>query len=268
MREPVRITSPRNDHIKRWKKLLTRKGRERCGTLLVEGEHLIREAFAAGLPFESVMVREDMLADWRELAEEVSGGSSVYVLAPVLFDEIADTETPQGIAAEVKSPLRTGGMPAGDRLTCTYLLLDKIQDPGNLGTILRTALAAGVDAVWLGKGTVDPFNGKALRSAMGAAFRLPMVQENLSEAIPRMKEQGITVVGTSPHAGFWHFEYDYPDRVAILLGNEGQGVDPALAALADANVRIPMPGGTESLNVSVTGAILVYERIRQQYRRL
>jgi TrmH family RNA methyltransferase len=146
----------------------------------------------------------------------------------------------------------------------THLLLDAVQDPGNLGTLIRTAEAVGATAVWLGKGTVDPFNAKTVRAAMGSAFRLPLISADLTEAISRLKERGVTIVGTSPHAGQAHFEYRYPKKTAFLLGNEGKGVDPALQALSDVEVKLPMPGGTESLNVSVTGAVLVYERLRQQ----
>ncbi|WP_124726973.1 TrmH family RNA methyltransferase [Staphylospora marina] len=266
MHEPARISSPRNEHVKRWKKLHSRKGRERNGTFLAEGEHLVREALAANLGTVSVMVRKDKLPTWKSLAEEAAAkGARVYVLDEPLFDGIAETENPQGISAEVRFPVWDADLLISREGSGTYLLLDRIQDPGNLGTLLRTALAAGVSGVWLGKGTVDAFNAKVLRSAMGAVFRLPLVHEPLDVAMNKLKASGVTVVTTSPHAGRWHFDCDYPEKVAFLLGNEGQGVDPELAAKADVGVKIPMPGGTESLNVSVTGAVLLYERVRRMY---
>jgi TrmH family RNA methyltransferase len=180
-----------------------------------------------------------------------------------------ETENPQGIAAVVEMPLWSEDeLLARASTTATYLLLDAIQDPGNLGTILRTAEAAGVTGIWLGKGTVDLFNSKVVRAAMGSVFRLPTVQVDLMEQIPKLIQHGVTIIGTSPRAGNYHFQYSYPAKSAILLGNEGRGVNPAFSPLVDTEVQIPMLGRTESLNVSITSAILLYERVRQQYPQM
>jgi TrmH family RNA methyltransferase len=259
------ITSPQNETYKRWKKLLSRKGRETYGTLLVEGEHLVEEALRAGLSIRSWIVREgNGESKWEKFWTFAEG--KVYRLPPQLFAQLVETESPQGIVVEVGKPKwEEDQLPLYEDRSVTFLLIDAIQDPGNLGTILRTAQAAGVDGVYIGRGTVDPFQGKVLRSSMGAVFHLPLFFVNLEEAMPALKQKGIKIFGTSPHAGTSHFEVNYPKKVAFLLGNEGRGVAPHLQELVDSSVKIPMPGQTESLNVSITAGVLLYERIRQDY---
>jgi TrmH family RNA methyltransferase len=255
------VSSSQNEQIKRWRKLHTRKGRERFGSLLVEGPHLVSEAIAAGWKLRACLVeagKERLLTGIPGLREEAI---PVYRLPASLFRSLMETETPQGIAAELEIPRGSADQLLGERET--LLLLDAVQDPGNLGTILRTAEAAGVTAVWLGRGTVDPYTSKTVRAAMGSLFRVPVRQVDLYDAIPALRRQGFTVVGTHPRAGTLHFRFRYPSRTAFLLGNEGRGVDPALGRLGDEEVCIPMPGGVESLNVSVTAAVLLYERLRQ-----
>jgi len=262
----VFITSAQNDSYKKWKKCKTKKGRVKFQSLVIEGEHLVQEAFTAGLKLKALMVRQG-------LEENVKGkfdlppNVPLYSLSPSLFDELMETETPQGIAAEVEIPQWSPEALFRKEGRVTHLVLDAIQDPGNLGTIIRTAKAAGVDAIWLGKGTVDPFNSKVVRAAMGALFRIPLIQEDLKECLPFLKKQGLTILSASPRAGRYHFEFAYPERVAILLGNEGQGVNSSHLVWVDEEIQIPMPGEVESLNVSITSAILLYERVRQAYQQ-
>ncbi|WP_245739729.1 TrmH family RNA methyltransferase [Thermoflavimicrobium dichotomicum] len=260
----IQITSSHNEQMKRWKKLHSRKGRMKYQALLVEGEHLVSEAIRAQVPIRSLIVDEKQ----EEKVKQLNTSAPIYMLSSSLFHSLMETESPQGIAAEIHmKEWKEEELLAHAPSRSIFLLLDAIQDPGNLGTILRTAEAAGVTGVFIGKGTVDPYNPKVVRAAMGSIFRLPLVQVDLSLCLPRLKERGIHIIGTSPHAGKWHFEYTFPSKVAILLGNEGRGVDPALFSFVDEQVMIPMPGGTESLNVAITSAILLYERIRQQYLR-
>ncbi|SEM98775.1 TrmH family RNA methyltransferase [Lihuaxuella thermophila] len=269
MNKIIHLTSPQNEHVKKWKKLKTKKGRSESKTLLIEGEHLIMEAISARLPFHAVIFDSGKKDAALSVLESYPVQAPVYELASPLFTSVTETDSPQGVAAVVGIPdWSAEELLSRGKSGATYLLLDAVQDPGNLGTIVRTAEAAGVTGIWLGKGTVDPFNPKVVRSGMGSLFRLPMVQLDLAEAISLLKKDGVTVVGTSPRGGVYHFEYPFPAKSAILLGNEGRGVDPALMALVDEMVQIPMPGKTESLNVSVTCAILIYERVRQRYPHL
>ncbi len=257
------ISSNQNEQYKRWRKLHRRKGREQYGSLLVEGPHLVAEAMDAGWKLRACLVEEGKERLLSEIPGILEGAFPVYRLPASLFQSLMDTETPQGIAAELELPRveREEALPVGE----TLILLDAVQDPGNLGTILRTAEAAGATAVWLGRGTADPYNSKTVRAAMGSLFRLPVRKVDLSSAILELRRRGVAVIGTHPRAEKLHFRYEYPPRTAFLLGNEGRGVDPALEQLVDGVVRIPMPGGVESLNVSVTAAVLLYERLRQKW---
>lgn len=264
MKKTERITSSENRQWKQWKKLKTKKGRKQQDALLIEGEHLFEEAVRAEQAFQAVILSEavkEKRADW---LKKVPGNVPVFELPSSLFQQLAETTTPQGIMAVVRCPRwsldEVWKQTKGGN---TFLLLDSIQDPGNLGTLIRTAKATGMDGIFLGKGTVDPFNGKVIRASMGAIFKVPLWQEDLSAVIPVLKDRNVTVVNASPHATRSYFHYPFPSRVAILLGNEGRGVDRRLEEFVDDHVTIPMPGGTESLNVSVTGALLMYERIRE-----
>lgn len=258
------ITSARNEKVKRWRKLSTRKGREEFGSILIEGEKLLKEAARAGWQVRSVIVSDEGIRGLENLS--YLDGVSVYALYPSTFAQLVDTQTPQGIAAEVVVPENKEGYRI--RGEEPVLLLDAIRDPGNLGTILRTAEAAGVGDVWLGAGTVDPFNPKVVRSAMGSLFRSRIRRVDLREAIPELKKQGYWVAGTSPRAERAHFDCHYPKQTAILLGNEGKGISAEIDSLVDDRVKIPMPGQVESLNVSVTAGILLFELLRQQWTEI
>lgn len=266
MNNIISIQSSNNEKLKQWKKLHTKKGRMQTRTLMIEGEHLFLEAVSAGLSFTAILFDQQKREEALSFLQRFPLQAPIYEVASSLFQGIVETETPQGIAAVVEMPQWSWeDFIVPKQAVATYIILDAVQDPGNLGTMLRTAQAAGMSGFLLGKGTVDPFNSKVVRAAMGSVFRLPILQLDLKEGLRQLKEQGVTIVGTSPHAGTPHFTYSFPQQSAILLGNEGRGVDPSLQPWIDDEVMIPMPGSTESLNVSITHAILVYERVRQSY---
>lgn len=257
----VLITSSQNENYKRWRKCQTKKGRLRYGSIVIEGEHLVQEALLAQLNIKALIIRqgrEEKFDQW-----DFPRKLPIFLLKPSLFDELMETDTPQGIAAEVEIPKWSLETLFSKKEKAMHLVLDAIQDPGNLGTIIRTAKAAGVDAIWLGKGTVDPYNGKVVRSAMGALFQMPLIQEDLTECLPFLKKRGFTIISASPRAGRYYFELNYPEKAALLLGNEGRGINPNHYVWVDEEIQIPMPGEVESLNVSVTSAILIYEWVRQ-----
>lgn len=263
----TRLESAQNDHMKKWKKLQTRKGREKADSMLIEGEHLLSEALRSPrITIKRILVEGDSQEAVSTYLERYPAISDypVYLLSLSLYRQIAETETPQKIMAEVALP-KSESIFSSDGL---YLLLDRIQDPGNLGTLLRTAQAVGVTQVLVGNGTVDPFNSKVVRSSMGAILHVPLIQEDLKEVIPHLRQYGISIVGTSLHTEILYEEADYSSGCAILLGNEGQGVDPELQEMVDQAVKIPMPGGTESLNVAVAGGLLLYEKLRQNRNHL
>ncbi|WP_054948874.1 TrmH family RNA methyltransferase [Numidum massiliense] len=260
----IEITSPQNDKLKQWRKLQqSRKERYRRRQLLVEGDKLLAEARASDCAFHAVLCDADAdqspVRDWQQWA--LRQHIPFYRVRGALFRQLMETDTPQGIAAVIDMPARPRFQP--DRVPSLVLLLDRIQDPGNLGAILRTADAAGVSFVGLGKGTVDPFNPKVVRSAAGALFHLAFDTVDLPQWMAQFRQAGGTVFGTEVREGDVHYRVHYPLQTAILMGNEGQGVASGLLQLIDRKVRIPLPGRAESLNVATASAVLLYEVVRQ-----
>ncbi|MFC3040066.1 TrmH family RNA methyltransferase [Virgibacillus xinjiangensis] len=244
--EKIMITSVKNEKVKEWRKLHKRKGRTVSGTFLVEGYHLVEEAWKSGWKVKEIILAES--ADMPSWAKEMP----IESVTASVFQHISQTETPQGIAAVVH-------MAAFEKIEGDFLvLIDSIQDPGNLGTIIRTADAAGVDGIVIGKGTVDLFNDKVLRSTQGSVFHLPVVQKELLEFIPRIQKDGFQVLATALENAVEYTEVGTIGKTAVMLGNEGAGVNEGLLSLADKIVHIPIYGQAESLNVSVAAGILMY----------
>lgn len=235
-----RIESSANQRIKAWAKLNQKKERDRTGLFLAEGDHLIEEARKAGIvevilsteaekyPDETcIEVPEHVL---RKLSASVSGSRSVAVC--------------RFLEPELKKFSR-------------LLVLDDVQDPGNLGTLIRTAVSFGFDGVVCSENTCDLYNEKVLRSTQGALFQIPILKTDLLAFCRNLQEQGVTVIATTLEDALPLTELPVFDSVAVILGNEGNGVHKELQALADARVRIEM-NGFESLNVAVAGGILMY----------
>lgn len=243
------IQSAKNEKIKQWKKLLAKKERDKTSTFIVEGEHLVEEAQKAGAIIE-LIVTESYHA---KLPKTKYSGTELYVIANEIANIISDTETPQGIFAVCKQLNEVQGL-EGKR----YLLIDAVQDPGNLGTMIRTADAVGVDGVICGNGCVDIYNPKVLRSAQGSHFHLPILRGNLYNWIDELNSKGIPVYGTALENGVPMHEVDSSGSFALIVGNEGQGVDPMLLEKTERNLYIPIYGKSESLNVSVATGVLLY----------
>jgi RNA methyltransferase, TrmH family len=242
------IQSDKNPQVKQWKKLLTRKERDKTGMFLVEGFHLVEEALS-----KKEDVEEIILSEKTELPSSLDYGSiPVTVVTDEISRQLADTETTQGIFAICRQPKnpQTNGK--------TYLLIDSVQDPGNLGTMIRTADAAGIDAVIVGKGSVDMYNPKVLRSAQGSHFHLPVISGDLSEWISELQSENIPVFGTALENGVVFTEAENNDAFALLVGNEGSGVNKELLDKTTQNLYIPIYGQSESLNVAVAAGILLY----------
>lgn len=240
------ITSVQNQQVKEWKKLHRKKFRDKSKTFLIEGYHLIEAAYQTEQDVRTVIVEEG-----KEAPAWMDQDHLVYVTTQV-FKEIAQTETPQGIIAVVKMA------PLPQQNDQYVLLLDAIQDPGNLGTIIRTADAAGFSKIILGNGTVDMYNDKVIRASQGSIFHIPIEQADLTQAIPSLQTAGYEVWATTLARAQNYATLRPAKKTAILLGNEGSGVDDTLLELADALVKIPIYGKAESLNVSIAAAILMY----------
>ncbi|OLS41471.1 RNA methyltransferase [Bacillus sp. MRMR6] len=243
------IQSVNNPQVKQWKKLLTKKERDKSGTFLVEGFHLVEEALK-----DQEQVIEVIVSETVGLPPRWDTGS---VLVTLVTEEISnmltDTEAPQGIYAVCRQLDRQGSVDAQ-----TYLFIDAVQDPGNLGTMIRTADAAGIDMVIVGRGSVDVYNSKVLRSAQGSHFHLPIVRADLSEWVDKLKEQNIPVYGTALEGASAFTDTSTGDRFALIVGNEGNGVSKELLSKTTANLYIPIYGKSESLNVAVATGILLY----------
>ncbi len=239
------LTSVSNSKVKEWKKLHKRKFRERTGTFLVEGRHLVEEAQKSDWKVVELIRREgeSFVLDTEMPVTDVS---------EQVFQAISQTQTPQGIAAVVERKVESFKPQA---LT---LIIDAVQDPGNLGTLIRTADAAGFNHVVIGEGCVDPFNEKTIRSTQGSLFHIPIYQGELQEVIRNLKAAGVTVWASALQDAKPYKKVLQPEKAALIVGNEGQGIQDELLSCASEKVYIPIYGRAESLNVAIAAGILMY----------
>jgi TrmH family RNA methyltransferase len=258
------IRSRSNPVFKRLKALKERSDRE---LVLLEGPKLLEEALAAG-----VVVREALASprvershhrSHRVLAEARARGVTVHLLDDALIDSLSEAETSQGVLALAERPVFDPdrlfeGMPL-------VVVAIGIQNPGNLGALLRTAEAAGCSGAILASGCADAFAWKALRGSMGSGFRLPQLPGlTTPEALGLLREHGVLSVAAVAAGGTAYDRFDWRRPAALLLGNEGAGLPPAVEKAADARVAIPMAGPVESLNVTAAAAVLLFEAARKR----
>lgn len=255
MQDWPKITSRGNDKVKAMRALQSKKGRKETGLCLLEGAKIIEEAYKSALRFEMLALREDAdESDWL-LAEKIKEqGADVFIVTPEVMEAICDVNTPQAIAASVE-------MPQISEITYEkgiYLVLDALQDPGNVGTLIRSADAFAYVGVILGKGSADPYSPKCLRSSMGSVFHLPLYfLDDLAAELRKAKEQGLFCIATDLK-GEESWPSEMPEKTALLIGNEAQGLSKELLELADWRFRLPMPGQAESLNAAVFSGIMMY----------
>lgn len=244
------IESVKNTKVKQWKKLLTKKERDKSGRYLIEGFHLVEEALK-----EKNIVQEVIISQDTELpAGFTIEDTEIIYVAKEVMKVICDTETPQGIAAVCEQKTQN----LSEIIPQKLLLVDAVQDPGNIGTMIRTADAAGMDAVILGEGCADVYNSKVIRSTQGSLFHMPVIKANLSEVINSLMEQEVPVYGTALEGAIPFEQVEKTEKFALLVGNEGQGVSKELLAKTTQNLYIPIHGRSESLNVGIAAGILMY----------
>ena len=238
------ISSKDNKKIKDYRKLNTTKGRKKSGLFLIEGEHLVEEAIKHGVNFEEIIISEGFDHDL-----ELSNKALMYVTEEVM-KSLSSLETPPGIIAIVKNVKER-------KLSYNrVLLLENIQDPGNLGTLIRTADAFGFKTIIVSPDTVDPYNPKVLRAAQGSHFHLNILTRQVSEAVMAFK--GLKI-GTSLDDAVYIDSFNKPDDdIMLVLGNEGSGLREDTLNMMDINAKIDMVGDSESLNVAIAGAILMH----------
>ncbi len=256
------ICSKSNEEYKNIVKCKTRKGRDKLGLFLLEGEKPIQEALQAGIEPVVLYVREE--SDLMDQIPEMIKGSNVSVkmLNTDLFDNLCDTVVSQDLIFVGRIPQYKLDEYHGDS---DILIIDRIQDPGNLGTILRTSVAAGIKDVVMTKGTVDLYNPKVLRATAGGFFNCKIYYANDYDILlASLHSMGLDVVCADVAGEVDLFNLKKVGPQALIVGNEGNGPAAKLIDAADQLVRIPMPGGSESLNVAVAAALLIYETVRKR----
>ncbi|SER89712.1 RNA methyltransferase [Psychrobacillus sp. OK032] len=247
-----RIESPQNSLVKHWKKLLSvRKERDKTGEFIIEGYHLVEEAIKQKENMLTIMISDtsEIPSNW-----DVDN-LEIVEINDVIKKELAETEHTQGIFAHCKQQT------VDEQIQSKWkrlLLIDAVQDPGNIGTMIRTADAAGIDAVVLGKGSADAYNPKTLRSAQGSHFHIPVVKGDLHEWIDKLKNRQVTVFGTAFENSTPFNEVSKSEEFALIVGNEGSGINKELLEKTDQNIIVPLLGQAESLNVAVATGILLY----------
>ena len=238
------------------------KARKEQGVFLAEGGKMIEEAPKEWI--RELYVSETYLAEKEN--DGILQGREYETLSDHVMKAAADTQTPQGILAVISRP-QWDFADAAKQENGSYLFLEDIQDPGNLGTMLRSGEAAGITAVIANRGTVDLYNPKTIRATMGSIYRVPFfTADDFEQTLLSMKEQGMRLYAAHLKGSRLYDEADYRLKCGFLIGNEGNGLTEAAAALADEYIRIPMEGSVESLNAAIAASVLMYEVNRQKRR--
>ncbi len=251
------LTSRSNSRVKQLRAALGGgNARQSDGLLAIEGEHLIAEALRSGLALQTVFVEEG-----RAVPSGVGQSVEVVRLARNVFASVTDTESPQGVAALVVAPAYDlSASLAGSPL---LLIAAGLQDPGNLGTLIRSAEAFGAAGIIATQGTVSAWNQKTVRASAGSVFRVP-VETYSTEQITALRGRGVRLLAAVAEGGVSPEQTDLRGACALMIGNEGAGLPAELLAMADARVTLRYPGGVESLNAAVAGSLLLYEASRQR----
>lgn len=261
---PYRIVqSKQNSRLKELRRALTHAGRGAEGLAGIEGRKLLEEALRAGLAVRTVFVAEG--DEGRLNALPLAPGTEMLLLPKDLLDSALSTEAPQPVAALVEPPQWSWPHLLGsEKSNALIVVLTGLQDPGNLGTILRSAEAFGATGVIALPGTVSPWNPKAVRASAGSIFRVPFLAVSADDCFEALRESGISIWTTAVTQAQPAPQVDLASPVALLIGNEGNGVPADLAAHASGAITIPCPGPVESLNAAVAASVLLYESSRQR----
>lgn len=270
----LEITSATNPRIKAIKKLEQKRERDREGLFVIEGFHLVEEAIKHHAEIETILysasadvallakIETDLMKNQGHQQNLDSRNTDIdfILITDSILKTLANTPAPQGIIAILKQPKMAIEMLLDDnkRPLAHLLLLDNVQDPGNVGTMIRTAEAAGFKGIILGDGSADLFNDKTIRATQGALFQLPIIKVNLEALLPALHDAGYESWVTTLEEATFYTALPKPQKCALIMGNEGKGVDPKLQKLASTKVKIPMLGQSESLNVGVAAGILIY----------
>lgn len=258
-----RITSKENEFVKHVKKLKDKKYRDINKEYVIEGIKLVAEAIQEKAPIKQIILCDDCEKNAtipKDLMYEIAKQECVYVTEKI-FKYLSEVQTPQGILAIIE---KNGQDIEIDYTQDIIVALDDLQDPGNLGTILRTVDSIGLTQILVSKGTADVYNAKVVRSTMGAIFRVKIIEcEDLKQTLKEIKKHKFKIVVSSLQTENTIYDINYNKKV-IVIGNEANGVELEIQELADEKIKIPMLGKTESLNASVATGIILYEYVRQK----
>ena len=260
------LTSVHNARVKQARRLHRRRERETQGLFLVEGPHGVEVALAVQAPVQEVFCTEMFLERHEGLGRRLRGSPwPVWLLSEERMRGVAATEHSQGVVAVVCMPREIAELHVSQGFMA--LLLEGVGDPGNVGTAVRTAHATGASAVVLGPGCCDAWNPKAVRASAGGVLAVPVMRvADVPGLLSRLRGEGARVVAAEAGAGTVWWEAELAGPVVIAVGGEARGLSGEVAAAADARVRIPMPGGAESLNAAMAAGLLLYEALRQRRR--
>ena len=250
------ITSKDNEIIKNIKKLKEKK--YRLDSYIVEGIKMVKEAISENQEIALIAIREDFKIDFD------TKNTKIVTISNKIFNDISDVKTPQGILAVIKKNQNNQ-----IETNQEYILaLDSLQDPGNMGTIIRTADSANINQIIINKTTVDPYSPKVIRSTMGAIYRTNIIEvEDLKATLKEMQSKGFQIITTDLKATQSIYDINYNNKTVVVIGNEANGVSQEILQTADKKVIIPMLGKTESLNASIAASIMIYEYVRQKIQK-
>lgn len=257
----IRIESRENSLVKRLVRLSNdRKFRKEMQEMVCEGEKMLGEALSSGMDIHDILVAEDAELDTELLRQAEGQGAKLYICPSSLLGKVSNVKTPQGVVFSCERPVaELHVLQDAKRL----MVLEGLQDPGNLGTIIRTADAFALDGIILCEGCVDPTSPKVVRATMGAAFRMPIAAAPLEQTAAFLREQNMPLYAAALSESSVPLAHVDLTRAAVMIGNEGRGITKKAAALCTQQIIIPMDGRAESLNASVAASIIMYEMSRK-----
>lgn len=266
MNNMLEITSIKNPLIKEIKSLYRKKSREKNNSFIIEGIKMVEEAIDNSYPIKNIIYTDQLLKikDGENFFEKIKELDNIIYVPNNIFNEISDTENPQGILGIARFEYKELNR-IKSKEKPFLLLLDEVQDPGNMGTIIRTADAFNADGIIITDGCVDPYNPKVVRATMGSIFRVPLYYtSNGIQELNNLKDMDIQLFSTSLTGSIPIYEADFSEGFVLIIGNESNGVSEGIISLSDKLIKIPMLGGAESLNAGVAASIIMYEVMKQR----
>ncbi|MGM0446174.1 MAG: TrmH family RNA methyltransferase [Bacillota bacterium] len=256
-----KITSIKNNKIKSLRKLYQKKYRKEKGQFILEGLRLSRGSYKAGADIDTIFLTRDYYNSIKNQPFIIDNQQKLVFVSKDLIEEVADTENPQEIITVVNKP----NYDQKAVFSKEYILvLDRVQDPGNMGTIIRTAVAAGFQSIIITKGSVDIFNLKVLRSTVGAIYSIPFIKDvELNQLKSMLKDKKQNIYAADLNTDMYYNRLKYKTPLSLIIGNEARGIRAELLDLADQKVKIPIRGDIESLNAAVAAGLMMYEILRK-----